>query len=232
MANLLKNLILCRPLLSNSFVQRSSASGLMNSCVVHPHTYKMRLYSSSVDSHASNSKYFTTTSKDESLFRAIDVLVKGHEKSVLDSFMTFMIVTAKHLEIDIAGQLTPKFIADRSTFLKSVHIYKKHRVQYEMRTHRLVLQLKYLTSSTANVYLEYVQRNIPAGVAMHVHKWRLERLPEHIQERMKDNLSLMSDEDWIQQSHFIKNMKNERSTKAVDYQEYHTTKRFLLGTVM
>lgn len=33
-----------------------------------------------------------------------------------------------------------------------------------------LFQLKYLTSSTAAVYLEYVQRNLPEGVAMEVKK--------------------------------------------------------------
>ena len=172
------------------------------------------------------------TAQTETLYRAIDILIKGHEAAVLESFMTFMNTAAQYLDIHVAGQLSPKFIADRSTFLKSIHIHKKHRVQYEIRTHRRVLQLKYLTSSTANAYLEYVERNIPAGVAMHVHKWKLEQIPEHIQERMKENMKLMSEEDWKQESKFTEHMQHERLTKNSDYEEYHTTKRFLLGTVM
>ena len=172
------------------------------------------------------------TTEPETLYRAIDILIKGHEASVLESYMTFMTKAAELLGIDIAGKLTPKFIADRSTFLKSIHIQKKHRVQYEIRTHRRVLQLKYMTSSTANAYLEYVERNLPAGVAMHVHRWKLERLPEHVRERMEENLPHMSDEDWEQQSKFTQQMKEERRTNNSDYEEYHTTKRFLLGTVM
>jgi len=35
----------------------------------------------------------------------------------------------------------PKKI-ERLTLLKSVHIYKKHRVQYEMRTHYLCLEVR------------------------------------------------------------------------------------------
>jgi len=174
----------------------------------------------------------TETKQTETLFRAIDILIKGHEASVLDSFMTFMNTAAQCFEIDVAGQLTPKFIADRSTFLKSIHIHKKHRVQYEIRTHRRVLQLKYVTLSTANVYLEYVERNLPAGVAMHVHRWKLEQLPQHISDRMKENLSQMSEDDWKQQSKYTAQMKKDRLTTNSDYEEYHTTKRFLIGTVM
>ncbi|POI22812.1 hypothetical protein CIB84_013440, partial [Bambusicola thoracicus] len=113
----------------------------------------------------------------------------------------------------------PKKI-ERLTLLKSVHIYKKHRVQYEMRTHYTCLEvrkmstisiiintcehtvytvlheiatsylhkLKHLTGSTAAVYLEYVERNLPEGVAMEVKKTKIEKIPEHIQEPVWDTL--------------------------------------------
>lgn len=59
-----------------------------------------------------------------------------------------------------------KPIHERLTVLKSVHIYKKHRVQYETRTYYHFVQYSRLTGSTANTLLEYVQRNVPEGVAL------------------------------------------------------------------
>uniref|UniRef100_A0A8D0G9U5 Small ribosomal subunit protein uS10m n=1 Tax=Sphenodon punctatus TaxID=8508 RepID=A0A8D0G9U5_SPHPU len=44
-----------------------------------------------------------------------------------------------------------------------------------MRTHYRCLELKYLTGSTADVYLEYIQLNLPEGVAMEVRKTRSEK---------------------------------------------------------
>ena len=193
-------------------------------------TFRRTFSSSNTKSNNTNIEV-ASSEKDEVLYRAIDLLIKGHEPSVLDSFMTFMLSAADHLGIHVAGKLNPKFMADRLTLLKSIHVHKKHRVQYEIRTHRQVLQLKYLTGSTANVYLEYVERNIPAGVAMHVHKWQVERLPKHIQERMKETISMMKEEDWNEQAKFLEKMKENRLTKNSDYEEYQTTKRFLLGTV-
>lgn len=78
---------------------------------------------------------------------------------------------------------------ERFTLLQSVHIYKKHRVQYEMRTLYRCLELEHLTGSTADVYLEYIQRNLPEGVAMEVTKTQLEQLPEHIKEPIWETLS-------------------------------------------
>ena len=43
---------------------------------------------------------------------------------------------------------------------------KKHRVQYEMRTYYKYLLMEYLTGSTAETILEYLQRNLPEGVAL------------------------------------------------------------------
>uniref|UniRef100_A0A8D0H7X4 Small ribosomal subunit protein uS10m n=1 Tax=Sphenodon punctatus TaxID=8508 RepID=A0A8D0H7X4_SPHPU len=57
-----------------------------------------------------------------------------------------------------------------------------------MRTHYRCLELKRLTGSTADVYLEYIQRNLPEGVAMEVTKTRFEKVPEHIQKPVWDTL--------------------------------------------
>lgn len=54
------------------------------------------------------------------------------------------------------------------TLLKSVFKYKDHRVQYEMRTYAFKLVLLRLTGSTADTFVEYVQRMCPENIAMKV----------------------------------------------------------------
>jgi small subunit ribosomal protein S10 len=68
------------------------------------------------------------------------------------------------------------------TLLKSVHIYKKHRVQYEIRTYFRFMQFNKLTGSTLDTFLEYIERNLPEGVALKVAKMELQDLPLHIRE--------------------------------------------------
>ncbi|KAM6185724.1 small ribosomal subunit protein uS10m [Rhynchocyon petersi] len=123
----------------------------------------------------------TISDEPDTLYKRLSVLVKGHDKAVLDSYEYFAVLAAKELGLSIKVHEPPRKI-ERFTLLKSVHIFKKHRVQYEMRTLYRCLELEHLTGSTANVYLEYIQRNLPEGVAMEVTKTRLERLPEHIKE--------------------------------------------------
>ena len=121
----------------------------------------------------------TISDEAETLYKRLLVLVKGHDKAVLDSYEYFAVVAAKELGIPIKVH-EPSRKIERFTLLKSVHIFQKHRVQYEMRTLYRCLELEHLTGSTADVYLEYIQRNLPEGVAMEVTKTRLEQLPEHI----------------------------------------------------
>ncbi|XP_049620891.1 28S ribosomal protein S10, mitochondrial [Suncus etruscus] len=121
----------------------------------------------------------TVTDEPDTLYKRLSVLVKGHDRAVLDSYEYFAVLAAKELGISVKVHEPPRKI-ERLTLLKSVHIFKKHRVQYEMRTLYRCLELEHLTGSTADVYLEYIQRNLPEGIAMEVTKTKLEKLPEHI----------------------------------------------------
>ncbi|XP_078261942.1 small ribosomal subunit protein uS10m isoform X2 [Rhinoraja longicauda] len=130
-------------------------------------------------SHYSTAPMITQTDDPDILYKKISVLVKGHDKMVLDSYEYFATLAAKELNITVDKVNEPARKIDRLTLLKSIHIFKKHRVQYEMRTHYRCIELKHLTGSTADVYLEYIQRNLPEGVAMET---MLKKLPDHLRE--------------------------------------------------
>ncbi|XP_063078333.1 small ribosomal subunit protein uS10m [Engraulis encrasicolus] len=130
----------------------------------------------------------TVTEEPDTLYQKIEVKVKSHDKTVLDSYEFFATMAAKELGIDIGNVYEPPKNIERLTLLKSVHIFKKHRVQYEMRTHFRCIELSRITGSTAQVYLEYIQRNLPEGVAMEVTRTAVEKVPEHIQQPMWDDI--------------------------------------------
>ena len=75
----------------------------------------------------------TISDEPDLLYKRLSVLVKGHDKAVLDSYKYFAVLAAKELGISIKVYEPPRKI-ERFTLLKSVHIFKKHRVQHEMRT--------------------------------------------------------------------------------------------------
>ncbi|KAM4633902.1 small ribosomal subunit protein uS10m [Polymixia lowei] len=126
----------------------------------------------------------TVTDEPDALFQKVSVLVKGHDRAVLDSYEFFATMAAKELGITLGKVFEPPKNIERLTLLKSIHIFKKHRVQYEMRTHYRCIELSQITGSTAQVYLEYIQRNLPEGVAMEVSKTAIEKVPQHILEPM------------------------------------------------
>ncbi|XP_059212411.1 small ribosomal subunit protein uS10m isoform X3 [Centropristis striata] len=148
----------------------------------HPLTSSTSFHTSTVFSSTPSS--ITVTEEPDALFQKVSVLVKGHDRAVLDSYEFFATMTAKELGIPINKVFEPPKVMERMTLLKSVHIFKKHRVQYEMRTHYRCIELSHLTGCTAQVYLEYIQRNLPEGVAMMVTKTAMEKVPDHILEPM------------------------------------------------
>merc|ERR1719414_962180 len=130
------------------------------------------------------SKFFSTQpvsgNDPDDLYKSIEVELKGHDKAVLSSYQTFVEETSKHLELELSEVETPPKYTYRRTLLKSAHVHKKHRVQYEIHTHYKIFKFKHMTGSTASTVLEYLQRNLPEGVAMKVTKHQIEALPEHL----------------------------------------------------
>lgn len=85
-----------------------------------------------------------------------------------------------HFQFSFYSWALRKSLKDRLTLLKSVHIYKKHRVQYEVRTYFRFMHFHKLTGSTLDTFLEYIERNLPEGVALKATKVEIQTLPDHL----------------------------------------------------
>uniref|UniRef100_A0A5F9DLS7 Small ribosomal subunit protein uS10m n=1 Tax=Oryctolagus cuniculus TaxID=9986 RepID=A0A5F9DLS7_RABIT len=94
----------------------------------------------------------TVSDEPDTLYKRLSILVKGHDKAVLDSYEYFAVLAAKELGITIKVHEPPRKI-ERFTLLKSVHIFKKHRVQYEMRTLYRCLESVQVTVEKIHVLL-------------------------------------------------------------------------------
>lgn len=113
----------------------------------------------------------------ERLYTKVNIKVKGADYAVLDSYCRYVITAGKALGINIGGRVALPTRIQKFTVLKSPHIYKKHRVQYEIRTHSRLMQVKHITGTTADIFLEYIQRNLPEGIDMSVYQEELDSLP-------------------------------------------------------
>ena len=129
--------------------------------------------------HLLHSYSISDGTETDVLYKNVDIEFKGHDLAVMSSYEKFLSEAAAELDIKISKAWTPPQEKKLWTLLKSAHIYKKHRVQYETRTNFRVIQLQHLTGSTADTFLEYIQRNLPEGMAMKVTRHAIEALPKH-----------------------------------------------------
>ncbi|CAH0597696.1 unnamed protein product [Chrysodeixis includens] len=117
----------------------------------------------------------------DKLYKRVELEMRGIDPAVLLSYSWFCVAAASHLGIEVTKSWAlRKAEKERHTLLRSVHIYKKHRVQYEIRTYFRFVHLQRLTGSTCDTYLEYIERNLPEGCALKVTKVECQPLPEHI----------------------------------------------------
>lgn len=159
--------------------EKLSAIPLLRSSLLPQRTLSPKLFHTASLSYLSASDDLAVGEPDK-LYSLVEVECRGHDTAVLRSYLTFVSSAASHLNVSLEEILWPKKHIHRWTLLKSVHIHKHHRVQYEVRTHFLIMKFARLTGSTTDTFLEYIQRNLPEGVAMKVTKHELHRLPEHV----------------------------------------------------
>jgi len=65
---------------------------------------------------------------------------------------------------------------------KSPFIYGKHKIEYESRTYKKVVHLQYLTESTREILLYYIESQVPPGVAIEVRSYKLLEMPSKMKE--------------------------------------------------
>lgn len=138
----------------------------------------------------------------DKLYSKLEIELRGIDPAVLKSYSWFATTAADHLGINIGQWWVVIFAVvhlindffynsswaerkahhDRMTLLKSVFIYKKHRVQYEVRTHFRHMHFHKLTQSTLETFLEYIERNLPEGVALKATKVEIQPLPDYLKE--------------------------------------------------
>lgn len=140
------------------------------------------------------------------LYKRLELEIRGHDPAVMRSYVHFATTAAEHLNIEVGKRwasvtervedfkiscVVLRFLfswrprspynVERYTVLKSAFVHKKHRVQYEFRTHFHFIHFHRLTGSTLSTFLEYIERNLPEGVALKVTKIEMLALSEHLQ---------------------------------------------------
>ena len=91
----------------------------------------------------------------------IRIRLKGYDQRVLDRATTDIVEIAKRTGARTVGPVPLPTKIERFTLLTSPHVDKKAREQFEMRTHKRVLDL---LDPTARTVEELKQLSVAAGV--------------------------------------------------------------------
>ncbi|KAK7603102.1 hypothetical protein V9T40_003101 [Parthenolecanium corni] len=118
----------------------------------------------------------------DKLYQTISIEMRANEHSNMTSYSQFARMAAGHLGITIGRcYIAPTFYQrDKLCLLRSAFTNKNCRIQYEVRTYYRYMTFHNLTGSTADTFLEYIERNLPEGIALKITKVEVQKLPEEL----------------------------------------------------
>lgn len=93
------------------------------------------------------------------------IYLKAYDHKLLDQSAKKVVETVKKAGSEVAGPMPMPTKIKRYTVLRSVHVNKDSREQFEMRVHRRMLEIK---DSTQKTVAALTSINLPAGVGIEV----------------------------------------------------------------
>ncbi|MGH9412344.1 MAG: 30S ribosomal protein S10 [Terriglobales bacterium] len=95
----------------------------------------------------------------------IRIRLKAYDYRILDTSTHEIVDTARRTGAQIAGPIPLPTVINRYTVLRSPHVDKKSREQFEMRTHKRLLDLLEPTQQTMDALMKL---DLPAGVDVEI----------------------------------------------------------------
>ncbi len=95
----------------------------------------------------------------------IRIRLKAYDHRVLDQSTTEIVETAKKTGAQVAGPIPLPTMKNRYTVLRSPHVDKKSREQFEIRTHKRLLDILDPTQDTVDALMKL---DLPAGVDVEI----------------------------------------------------------------
>ena len=91
----------------------------------------------------------------------IRIRLKAYDHALLDQSADKIVETAKRTGSEVKGPIPLPTEKEVVTILRAVHKYKDSREQFEMRTHKRVIDILYPTQTTVDSLMKL---DLPAGV--------------------------------------------------------------------
>ena len=91
----------------------------------------------------------------------VRIRLKAYDHKVLDDSAAKIVTTIKRLGADISGPIPLPTEIQKFTVLRAVYIYKDSREQFEMRTHKRLIDIK---NPSSEVIDALTHLDVPSGV--------------------------------------------------------------------
>ncbi len=95
----------------------------------------------------------------------LKIRMEASDHESLDTSAVEIVETAKRTGAKVAGPVPLPTRIERYTVLRSPHVDKKSREQFEIRTHKRII---YITEPTAKTVDALSKLNMPAGVEIRI----------------------------------------------------------------
>ena len=95
----------------------------------------------------------------------IKIKLKAYDHKLLDWSVGEIVKTTKRTGAKVVGPIPLPTIRNRWTVLRSPHVDKKSREQFEMRVHKRLIDVSYYTPKTMDALR---QLDLPSGIAIDV----------------------------------------------------------------
>ena len=95
----------------------------------------------------------------------IRIRLKAYDHRILDQSTREIVDTAKRTGANVAGPIPLPTTINRWTVLRSPHVDKKSREQFEMRTHKRLIDILEPTSKTMDTLMRL---QLPSGVDIEI----------------------------------------------------------------
>ena len=99
------------------------------------------------------------------LQQKIRIRLKGYDHRVVDQSVVGIVDLAKRTGAKIYGPIPLPTRIERFTVLRSPHVDKKSREQFEIRVHKRLLDIVNPTAKTVDALMK---QNLPAGVDVEI----------------------------------------------------------------
>jgi len=95
----------------------------------------------------------------------IKIRMEAYDHEILDKYALEIVDTAKKTGARVSGPVPLPTRIERYTVLRSPHVDKKSREQFEIRTHKRLIYISDTTSKTVEALTELT---MPAGVEIRI----------------------------------------------------------------